>query len=121
MLLAASVLVSLSMATLASASSNSYTVNSSDGASCSQNEQSGSQVEFGTDLDSVTNEGRVFVKWVVKVGHEDLSKIDCSRLYNIEVQMQELQLDRLKMEIAMLKAQLANPNSKDLPASGDDW
>tara|TARA_B110000902_G_scaffold91250_1_gene108443 strand:- start:40 stop:276 length:237 start_codon:yes stop_codon:yes gene_type:complete len=78
-------------------------------------------MEFGTDLDTVTNQGRVFVKWVVQVGHKDLSKIDCSRMYNNEVELQELKLDRLKMEIAALKAKLANPNSAALPESGDDW
>ena len=97
-------------------------MNTSNGASCSQSDVDGSQVEFGTELDTSSQRGSVFAKWVFKIGQDDASKIDCNRLYNNEVEMQELQLDRLKMEIALLKSQLANPegNTSTL-SSGDDW
>jgi len=94
-----------------------YSVTTSNGSACTQNEETAATMEFGTELDTITQQGKVFAKWVFKIGQEDLTKIDCSLMYANEVERQTLELERLKMEIKMLKSQL-NPT---LPASGDDW
>ena len=104
------------------ASANSYSISSASGASCSQTEDTGSTVEFGTELDTSTQQGKVFAKWVFKVGQKGLSKINCNRLFVNEAQIQELKLERLQLEIAKLKEILSNPEvAEKSVASGDDW
>jgi len=103
-------------------SANSYSVSSASGASCSQTEDTGSTVEFGTELDTSTQQGKVFAKWVFKVGQKGLSRINCNRLFVNEAQIQELKLERLQLEIAKLKERLANPEVNEKAVStGDDW
>ena len=104
------------------ASGNSYSISSASGASCSQTEDTGSALEFGTELDTVTQQGKVFAKWVYKIGQGNLSKINCNRLFVNEAEIQELKLERLQLEIAKLKERLSNPEvAEKSVASGDDW
>ena len=99
-------------------SAASYSVTTSTGGGCTQNEETAATMEFGTELDTVTQQGTVFAKWVYKVPLEDTKRINCQVMYDNEVTKQSMELDRMRMEIALLKKQL---NSTNVPASGDDW
>tara|TARA_R110000765_G_scaffold396380_1_gene490234 strand:- start:173 stop:532 length:360 start_codon:yes stop_codon:yes gene_type:complete len=114
-LLVGFVLASSSMAMAASSS-----VSTSTGANCSQNEDSGKSVEMGTELDTETQRGSVFIKMVFKLGNADVTTLNCNRMYNNEVQKQELELDKLKMQINLLKSQLNQTETGTL-VTGDDW
>lgn len=73
-------------------------------------------------MNTVTNEGTVFVKFVMQLGQNKLPKIDCSEMYNIEVSKQRLELQKMQLEMELLKAQLAAAKAANKPIStGDDW
>jgi hypothetical protein len=114
-LLAGFVLASSSMVMAANSS-----VSTSNGARCTQNEDSGHTVEIGTEINTETQKGSVFVKVVFKLGNADVTTLNCNRMYNNEVTKQELELEKLKMQINVLKAQLNQPKTDKL-ITGDDW
>jgi len=89
----------------------------SNGAECSTNRETGRNLSFGTfgkeQEDGRYNQG-VYMEYSIKLGKER-SRIDCNKLFNLEVERQSLEIERLRAEIEMMKAQQnANP-------TGDDW
>lgn len=100
------------------ASASSYSVTTSTGGGCTQNEDTAMTVEWGTEMDALTQHGKVFAKWVYKVPLVDTNKIDCTTMYNNEVTKQSMELERMQMEIAVLRKQLIANKS---PVTGDDW
>tara|TARA_R110002167_G_scaffold18630_2_gene69531 strand:- start:219 stop:416 length:198 start_codon:yes stop_codon:yes gene_type:complete len=61
--------------------------------------------------------------WTFQLGKDKLKKIDCSRLFDISIQREQLELDKARLEIQLLKAQIsATKNGTEAPkAIGDDW
>jgi len=97
---------------------SSYSVTTSTGGGCTQNEETATTIEVGTELDTLTQRGKVFAKWVYKVPLADTNKLDCTVMYDNEVQKQSMELERMQMEIAVLRKQLIANKS---PVTGDDW
>jgi len=88
------------------AHANSYSINTSNSSSCNQNESSGRSVEFNTNINSDTNNATIGFTYRIELGKNKLAKIDCNRLYNIEIASQQLELEKARMELELLKAQL---------------
>ena len=127
MALALSVLSVVALSSMASA--DSYNVQTSDGAGCSQNESTGRSVEFGTNVNTFTREAEVSVMYKIEIGKKKLSRnrVNCNHLYDISLRRQNLQLQREQLEIELLRAQLANAkaqlnnNNTATITSSDDW
>ena len=129
-ILITSIILAASLTNLAHAgSNNNYSISTANNSSCSQNESTGRTVEFGAELDTKTQNGKVFAKWVFQIGQENQAKIDCNRLFNNEVSMQELELEKARLELDLLKAQLAATRkaisegkpAPVIPPAGSDW
>ncbi len=75
-------------------------VRTADGASCEQSLSTGKHAEVGSF--KVDNSSGVYVRMVFQLGKKK-SKIDCSRMYNLEVQRMELELDELRAKIKLLE------------------
>jgi hypothetical protein len=104
------------------ASANSYNIQTSNGAGCSQNEDTGRSVEFGADMNTYTNEGTVSFTYNIQLGRDKLKKIDCSLMYDLEVSRQRMELERQRLELELLRAQIKNAKSKNLEITpSDDW
>lgn len=122
-----SALIATTSILFASASyAESYNVRSSDGAGCSQNETNKGQMEFGTEMNTATQEGSVFAKWTIQLGGKKVARIDCNRLFNITVASQQLELEKARLELDLLRAQIAAAKAAadrgEVAAStGDDW
>ena len=63
------------------------------------------------------------IKFKFQLGKGKLQKVDCNRLFNISVQKEQMELDRAKLEIEILKAQLiAVQNGEQIVINtGSDW
>ena len=111
----------------ATVSANSYNVRSENGTSCSQNDNSeGSSVSTEVQHNTATLASRVIVRYTYKFGNKDVEKVDCNRLFNINVANQQLQLEKAQMEVELLKLQIAAakspPTTEELNFDGgDDW
>lgn len=110
------------------AHANNYSVNTANNSSCNQNESTGRSVEFNTQLDSFNNNATIGFTYRIDLGKKKLAKIDCNRLYNIEIASQQLELDKARMELELLKAQIAltkknliEGNPAPVTANGNDW
>jgi len=121
-----SLILATSLAGVAQA--NSYSINTSNSSSCNQNESTGRSVEFNTQLDSATNNATIGFTYRIELGKKKLAKIDCNRLYNIEIASQQLELDKARLELELLQAQIALTKQnmiegKPAPvtANGSDW
>jgi cell shape-determining protein MreC len=122
MTLALSVLSAVALSSMASA--DSYSVQTSDGAGCSQNENTGRSIEFGADVNTYTQETNLSVMYRVELGKRNLRQVDCNQLYDISLRRQNLQLQREELEIELLRVQLANArerNNSNAITDGDDW
>ncbi len=86
-------------------------VRTADGASCEQSLSTGKHVEVGSF--NVDNSSGVYVRMVFQLGKKK-SNIDCSRMYNLEVQRMELELDELRAKIKLLE-------QGDTPTLESDW
>lgn len=119
-LLAASVAV-LSLTTVANA--NNYNVRNSNGAGCSQSEKSGNTFELGTSYNSGNDSATVSATWKFDLGRKGASTIDCNRLFNISVAREQLELNRARLEIDLLKAQIkaAKEGKEPMPDASNDW
>tara|TARA_B110000093_G_scaffold149755_1_gene163408 strand:+ start:3428 stop:3802 length:375 start_codon:yes stop_codon:yes gene_type:complete len=119
--LLAAFVAALSLTTIANA--NNYNVRNSNGAACSQSEDTGSKMEVGTTYNSFSDSTSVTAKWTFELGKGKLKKIDCNRLFNISIAREQLELDRARLEIQLLKAKIeAAKNSTEAPEPlGDDW
>lgn len=80
---------------------------SSNGAECSTNRETGRNLSFGTfgrdEGSGQFNQG-VYVEYSMKLGQER-STINCSRLFEVEMKRQELEVERLRAELDLLKSQ----------------
>jgi hypothetical protein len=111
------------------ASADSYNVQTSDGAGCSQNESTGRSVEFGANVNTFTQEAEVSVMYKIELGKKKLrrNRVNCNDLYDISLRRQNLQLRREQLEIELLRVQLANAkaqnnnNNNATITSSDDW
>jgi hypothetical protein len=104
------------------ASANSYSITTSNGAGCTQNENTGRSVEFGADMNTYTNEGTVSFTYNIQLGRDKLKTIDCSRMYDIEVSRQQNELERQRLELQLLRTQIAQAKAeKRKITSSDDW
>ncbi len=86
-------------------------VRTADGASCEQSLSTGKHAEVGSFR--VDNSSGVYVRMVFQLGKKK-SSIDCSRMYNLEVQRMELELDELRAKIKLLE-------QGDTPTLESDW
>ncbi len=86
-------------------------VRTADGASCEQSLSTGKHTEVGSF--KVDNSSGVYVRMVFQLGKKK-SSIDCSRMYNLEVQRMELELDELRAKIKLLE-------QGDTPTLESDW
>jgi hypothetical protein len=115
-----SVLSAVALSSMAAA--NSYNVQTSNGAGCTQNENTGRSVEFGADMNTYTNEGTVSFTYNIQLGRDKLKKIDCSRMYDIEVSRQQMELERQRLELQLLRTQIAQAKAEKREiTSSDDW
>ena len=114
------------------AHANGYNINTSNNSSCSQNESAstGRSMEFNTKLDTFTNNAQIGFTYRIELGKKKINKIDCNRLFNIEIASQQLKLEKSRMELELLKAQIALTKQnmiegKPAPAptanGGSDW
>jgi len=104
------------------ASANSYNIQTSNGAGCSQNEDTGRSVQFGADVNTYTNESNFSVTYSIQLGRDKLKKIDCSAMYNLEVSRQRMELEKQRLELELLRAQIANAKAQKKEVTlGDDW
>ena len=119
--LLAGFVVALSLTTAANA--NNYSVRNSNGAGCTQTEDTGKQLEFGTSFNSANDSATMSATWTFQLGKDKLKKIDCGRLFDISIQREQLELDKARLEVQLLKAQIsATKNGTEAPkAIGDDW
>lgn len=59
------------------------------------------------------DEAGVFIQFVMPIGAPE--RIDCSTIYDIEVEKQQLELQQLKAQVEILKKQAQLAGLKDLP------
>mgnify|MGYP003143911139 CR=1 FL=1 len=132
--LIAAIATSASAQNFGSGSSNQNlgrdTVHTSTGAACSQSLNTGKHLESGL---SATDTGGVaaFFKVVMVLDMHKLNRIDCTEMYKNEVSKQSIELEKMQIELQMLKDQLAQQlESKDnkepsdnvvFISNGDDW
>ena len=105
------------------ANANNYNVRNSNGAGCSQTEETGNKLEFGSSFNTATDDAKVTAMWTIQLGRDKLKKIDCNRLYNLSIQKEQLDLDKARLELVLLREQIAAvKNGTEAPkAIGDDW
>lgn len=116
----------LTTSLIGAAHANGYSINTANNSSCNQNESTGRSVEFNTKLDSFTNNATIGFTYRIELGGSKLTKIDCNRLYNIEIASQQLELEKARMELELLKAQIAQTKQNLIegnpaPISANDW
>ena len=105
-------------------SANSYNISTSNGAGCVQNESTGKSMETGINHNTTTQQSTITLKYKVEFGKGSLAKVDCSRLYNITVEKQQLQLDTSKLELELLKLQikaLKEGKPATVISNANDW
>jgi len=111
--------------------SDNYTVNNGNGASCSSSESSGRSVEYSLDTIDLMDLGgdqgiKAGVKFKFELGKGKLKRVNCNRLFDISVQKEQLELDRAKLQIELLKAQLeavknGTADANSIQSTGSDW
>mgnify|MGYP003645733444 CR=1 FL=1 len=119
--LLAAFVAALSLTTIANA--NSYNIRNANGAGCSQTESTGKQFQLGTNFNTLSDSATVSATWTIDLGRDKLKKIDCNRLYDISIEKENLELTKARLEIELLRAQIAAANNgTEMPKStGDDW
>ena len=111
----------------------SDTIRTSQGASCSSNNNSDKRLELGTmsassserDSSFSSEEGRnngVFAKFTYTFGSER-GRVDCSLLYNLEVSKQQLEIELLREELKLAKVRTINEAKGEPPTSTstEEW
>jgi len=63
-------------------------------------------METDVSYNTQTRGSIVTLRYTVEFGKGNLAKVDCSRLYNITVEKQQLQLDTSRLELELLKLQI---------------
>jgi hypothetical protein len=105
-------------------------ITTSNGASCNDNynlQETGPELSLNTSTDSYGN-ASVGIQYTIKLGGNkptysgSIQRIDCSQMLRVEQAKQNLELQRLQLEMKVLKAQLAAAKASNKPIStGDDW
>jgi hypothetical protein len=73
-------------------------------------------------MNTYTNEGTVSFTYNIQLGRDKLKKIDCSRMYDIEVSRQQMELERQRLELQLLRTQIAQAKAEKREiTSSDDW
>lgn len=103
---------------------DTYSVRTSEGASCNQNDSTGESLTFGTRLNPMGG-GSFEIQYKMELGGSKRRKINCGRLYNISVQTEELKLEKQRLELTLLKLQIKQARNKknndSLKEAGNDW
>lgn len=77
-------------------------------------------MSIGTEVDSETDGVTAFVKMTWVLGQHKIPQIDCDKLFNIELAKQELELEKLRLELQIMKDKIAKSGSTEV-TTGDDW
>lgn len=109
------------------------TVHTSSGSACSQSLSTGKHFETGLQR---TDSGGVggFIKLVWTLGAKKVNRVDCNAMYNNEVAKQSFELQKMQIELQILKDQLARAQSDKtktnaelssdvvyISTNGNDW
>jgi len=105
-------------------------ITTSNGASCNDNynlQETGPELSLNTNVDSYGNTS-LGINYTIKLGGQkttyigSIQRIDCSQMLRVEQAKQNLELQRLQLEMEVLKAQLAAAKATNKPINtGDDW
>jgi hypothetical protein len=99
---------------------SNQSVTASNGSGCTNNQSTGQTMSVGTEVDSDSQSATAFVKLEWELGRDKIPKIDCDRLFNIELAKQELELEKLRLELQIMKDKIAKSGSTEI-TTGDDW
>lgn len=94
-------------------------VTTSDGASCSSYVGSNKRFEFGGAADG-DNNYTVFGRVVIPLGITP-KRLNCSTIYRLEQQRQQLKLRKLQIEVELLEQQLEAGKNPKAKKTGNDW
>jgi hypothetical protein len=125
-------LVAFAAVLSSTAHANNLSVSSSTGGRCSNQFTSGKTLEFGTTINSnqptgfyqpsSNASGSVYAKVVIALDKPRDMALDCNVMYRNETRRQEIELERMELELALLRKKLANDEPvKTTAATGDDW
>ena len=108
-------------------------VRTSTGAECQTSLDTGKYFNTGVyavNDDSTSTANRdsvgVYANVTIMLGRDKIERVNCNRLYDLQVQRDSVEIQRLQEEIALMKAQTeamlaAGKEAALAPASGDDW
>ena len=99
---------------------SNQSVTTSNGSGCTNNQSTGQTMSVGTEVDSDSQSATAFVKLEWELGRHKIPQIDCDRLFNIELAKQELELEKLRLELKIMKDKIAKSGSAEI-TTGDDW
>ena len=107
-------------------------VRTSTGAECQTSLDTGKY--FNTGVYAVNDESAtanndsvgVYANYTVMLGRDKIERVNCNRLYDLQVQRDSVEIARLQEEINLMRAQTeamlaAGKEAALAPASGDDW
>ena len=81
-------------------------------------------METGINHNTTTQQSTITLKYKVEFGKGNLAKVNCSRLYNITIEKQQLQLDTSRLELELLKLQikaLKEGQPATVVSNANDW
>jgi hypothetical protein len=79
-------------------------------------------MSVGTEVNSDNQSATAFVKLEWTLGQSKIPTINCNKLFNIEVAKQRLELEKLQLELELMKAKIANAkNTNETINTVDDW
>jgi len=99
---------------------SNQSVTTSNGSGCTNNQSTGQTMSVGTEVNSDSQSATAFVKLEWELGRDKIPRIDCDRLFNIELAKQELELEKLRLELQIMKDKIAKSGSTEI-TTGDDW
>lgn len=111
-----------------SSTASAGSITTSNGASCNDdyrsNEDTGRSFEVYADTNVKTNDTQIGFKYTIQLGkqkyiNKPITRLDCSHLYDLELQKQQLEVQRLRAELAALKAAAKAGNT--VATQQDDW
>jgi hypothetical protein len=101
---------------------SSQSVTTSNGSGCSNSKDTGHTMSVGTEVNSDNQSATAFVKLEWTLGQSKIPTINCNKLFNIEVAKQRLELEKLQLELELMKAKIANAkNTNETINTVDDW
>ena len=107
-------------------------VRTSTGAECQTSLDTGKYFNTGVyavnedTLTSNSDDVGVYANYTVMLGRDKIERVNCNRLYDLQVQRDSVEIARLQEEINLMRAQTeamlaAGKEAALAPASGDDW